>query len=227
MVAHARLHGKDAGIVSALANIIASIRAAKRLPETERIAAFNAATNALRDLVGDIASDPVLAVQLLPMGDVIANDYNPNKVATPEMTLLRESIESDGVTMPVVVIRDSAHKRWVTVDGFHRQIVLRDHLMRRYIPCSVINTDLANRIAATIRHNRARGKHQVDLMANIVKSLISEGWKDVAIARKIGMTDDELLRLKQNVGIAKLLAGCEYSKSWGPIDEQNLSQPKS
>lgn len=187
------------------------------LPEKERVAAYNAATSALREMVSDLCDDPVLGVQLIPVDRVVANDYNPNNVASPEMDLLEDSIRADGVTMPVVVIReDEIH---VTVDGFHRQIVIRDRLKRKYAPCSVIDADDSNRIASTIRHNRARGKHQVDLMAEIVRSLIEKGWNDAGICQHIGMSDEELLRLKQSAGVAKLLAGSEYSKSWGPINE--------
>lgn len=193
--------------------IISAIKASKTLPETERVQLFNACTRALAEMLCDVSSDPVLAVQLIPTEQVTANDYNPNRVATPEMELLHESIAADGVTMPVVVIKKPSDG-WVTVDGFHRQRVLRE-MKRKYIPCSVIDSDKADAIASTVRHNRARGKHQVDLMAAIVKRLMDAGWEDADIARKVGMTPDELLRLKQTVGIAKLMAGSEYAASWG------------
>ena len=194
-----------------------AILACQDLSERERVAAFNAATGALRALVSDLCDDPVLAVKLVPAGDVEANDYNPNKTAAPEMDLLEESIRRDGVTMPLVVYRLS-DGRHLIVDGFHRRVVLVDRLGRRYLPCSEIDRPEADRIASTIRHNRARGKHQVDLMAAIVKRLLGLGWDDAAVAQAVGMTGEELLRLKQVAGVAKLLAAEEYSQSWGLID---------
>jgi hypothetical protein len=124
--------------------------------------------------------------------------------------------------MPVVAIRKDNLGHMVTVDGFHRQIILRDRLGRRYTPCSIIKADYGNRMASTIRHNRARGKHQIDLMAEIVKKLLHEGWDDEAIAQHLGMSIEELLRLKQIVGVARLLAAERYSASYGRDDEPDL-----
>jgi ParB-like chromosome segregation protein Spo0J len=188
----------------------------------DRILIYNEATRELRNMVFDLPQDPALAPQIIRSSDLTANDYNPNVVATPEMNLLEDSIRADGVTMPVVTVHDPAVSKWVTVDGFHRQLVLKERLHREYVTCSVIDTDVANRVASTIRHNRARGKHQVDLMAQIVKILLREGWTDENISTHLGMTVEELLRLKQTVGIAEVLAGSEYSKSWGVIDESDL-----
>lgn len=172
-------------------------------------------------MVSDVCDDPVLSVKLLPADKVQPNEYNPNRVASPEMDLLELSIREDGVTMPVVSVYDKELDIWVVVDGFHRRTVICERIGRKYVPCSVIDKPISDRMASTIRHNRARGKHQVDLMAEIVKALLSLGWDDVKIAEHLGMSVEELLRLKQSVGVAKLLAASEYSKSWGPVGDDS------
>src|SRR5690606_5838277 len=202
-----------------IARLRKAILACLELPESERVAAYNAATSALRSMVADLCNDPVLAVRLVPAGKVVPNEYNPNRVASPEVGLVEASIREDGVTMPVATAHVPAAGTWVVVDGFHRRSVLVERLGRKYVPCSVIDKPISDRMASTIRHNRARGKHQVDLMAEIVKALLSLGWGDDKIAEHIGMTPEELLRLKQSAGVAELLAGSEYSKSWGPKGE--------
>jgi ParB-like chromosome segregation protein Spo0J len=199
--------------------VATTIEQCSGLPGAVRIAIYNRLSRSLRALVADICDDPVLAVQLVPTENVEANDYNPNHVASPEMDLLEQSIRCDGVTMPVVSCRDEVRGKWRVVDGFHRYVILKDRLKRCYVPCSEIDKGLDDRMAATIRHNRARGKHQVDLMAAIVRSLLQLGWNDTRIAEHIGMTPEELLRLKQLTGVAALLAGSEYSQSWGQIDD--------
>ncbi len=200
--------------------VLALLSSYRDLPETERVAIYNATTRALRALVADVCDDPVIAVQLAPVDQVRANDYNPNRVASPEMALLEESIRADGVTMPVVAIATS--DGWEVVDGFHRRSVL-NRFGRRFIPLSVIDSERADRMASTIRHNRARGKHQVDLMANIVRQMLALGWENARIATAVGMSEEELLRLKQSVGVAHLLASKEYSQSWGTVDEPDPS----
>jgi len=161
---------------------------------------------------------PCLEVQMVPAEKVQANDYNPNKVATPEMELLRLSIEEDGLTQPIVVCHDPDLDRYIVVDGFHRYALLANHFKCPEIPVVVIAKDIKQRMAATIRHNRARGKHQVDLMSELVRSLYEKGWEDERIAEHLGMSVEELLRLKQMSGAAKLLAGSEYSAAWGEIE---------
>ncbi|HEX6940909.1 MAG TPA: ParB/RepB/Spo0J family partition protein [Longimicrobiales bacterium] len=195
-----------------------AVRALRDAPEDVRVAAYNRLTRELRAMVSDVCDDPVLAVQLLPADRVRANAYNPNAVAAPEMDLLELSIREDGVTMPVVTVEDARAGEWEVVDGFHRRKVITERLGRRYVPASVIDRPLADRMAATVRHNRARGKHQVDLMGSLVRALMAEGWADERIAEHLGMSVEELLRLKQIVGAARLLAGNEYSRSWEPID---------
>lgn len=206
----------------AVARLRKAILGCVELPEEERVACYNAATSALREMVG-VSDDPVLAVKLVLADAVQANDYNPNKTAAPEMDLLEQSIRCDGITMPVVVVKGEAKSDGYTVvDGFHRRKVCTERLGRKYIPVSVIDKPLADRMASTVRHNRARGKHQVDLMAEIVRALIVQGWDDAAIAKHVGMTEEELLRLKQTVGVAKLLAGNDYSRSFGNAADVDL-----
>jgi len=157
---------------------------------------------------------PCMKVKFVPSEKVISNEYNPNKVAHTEMSLLIHSIEEDGLTQPVVVFYDPGIDKYIVIDGFHRYIVLKDHFKVDKIPVVVLEKSIEERMASTIRHNRARGKHQVDLMGILVKNLSAKGWSDEQIARHLGMEGEELLRLRQQVGCAKYLAGSEYSTSW-------------
>jgi len=145
---------------------------------------------------------------------VYANDYNPNKVAPPEMKLLEQSIRIDGFTQPIVVWRTD--KGYEVVDGFHRHLVGKK-LKFTHLPVVVINegrTDRGDRIAATIRHNRARGKHQVKAMSDIVVELSRRNWSDERIGKELGMDADEVLRLKQITGLAELFAEGNFSEAW-------------
>jgi len=162
---------------------------------------------------------PCLNVKLVPSDQVVANDYNPNHVAVPEYELLVHSIAEDGLTQPIVVFYDAAVDRYIVIDGFHRYRVLVEHFECTEIPVVVIEKEIRERMASTIRHNRARGKHQVDLMASLVRSLAQKGWDDAAIAEHLGMTEEELLRLRQMVGAARMLAGERYSMAYGREDE--------
>lgn len=132
--------------------------------------------------------------------------------------MLADSIEADGVTMPIVVYHDRDADRYIVVDGFHRYILLRDRFKCPEIPVVVIDKPLSERMMSTIRHNRARGKHQVDLMAMLVRNLVAQGCSDDEIAKHLGMTYEELLRLKQVVGIAKAIKYPEYGKAWEVTD---------
>lgn len=165
---------------------------------------------------------PCLNVRLVPAEKVVANEYNPNRVATPELDLLELSITADGVTMPIVTFYDAERDEYVIVDGFHRWSVLTQRLGCDEIPIVTIDKDLSERMASTVRHNRARGKHQVDLQAALVRALLELGRTDDEIARELGMSEEELLRLKQIVGAARLLAGSEYSASYGRDDEPDF-----
>lgn len=158
---------------------------------------------------------PVSSVRWVPTEKVHANDYNPNAVAPPEMKLLRISIESDGFTQPIVCWEEDDGSCEV-VDGFHRHLVGKE-LGLTHLPVVVINAERAergDRIAATIRHNRARGKHKVTAMSEIVQELSRRNWNDKKIARELGMEPDEVLRLKQVTGLAELFADREFSEAW-------------
>ena len=184
------------------------------MTDQDRIDVYNAGVRALADEIVDLVSDPAIRPQLIAAEFVTANDYNPNKVAHVEMDLLEQSIRADGITMAVVTCPDGAG-RWVVVDGFHRRTVAVTRLGRRWVPVTEIRSELGERMASTVRHNRARGKHQVDLMGSLVTAMIAQEWSDERIAAALGMSVEELLRLKQIMGVAALLAGSEYSQAWG------------
>jgi ParB-like chromosome segregation protein Spo0J len=193
-----------------------AIQDAKALSRAERVKLYNSVSKELGFLVEDICADPACSPQLLSCNEIHANDYNPNVVASPEIDLLEQSMRVDGITMPIVTMREE-DGGYVVIDGFHRHTVAAERLGREYLPCSVIDRPLADRMASTIRHNRARGKHQVDLMAVLVKGMMRLGWDDEKIANSLGMSPEEMLRLRQMTGAAKMLASDEYSKSWGGI----------
>ncbi len=159
---------------------------------------------------------PVYAVRRVPIEKITANAYNPNVVAPPEMELLELSIWEDGYTMPIVCYYIAGEDRYELVDGFHRYTVMKTS--RRIhereggcLPVSVIDKPLSDRMASTIRHNRARGSHSIELMTNIVAELKASGMSDAWIMKHIGMDRDELLRLKQVSGLAALFADKEFS----------------
>lgn len=157
---------------------------------------------------------PTMNVKLVPMNKVISNDYNPNKVATMEFKLLIHSIEEDGLTQPIVTYYDKDIDKYIVVDGFHRFIILRDHFKCKEIPVVEIKKDIRNRMSSTIRHNRARGKHQVDMMSILVEKLLKLGWSDIEIANHLGMEAEEVLRLKQMTGLTELFRNQKFSRAW-------------
>lgn len=166
---------------------------------------------------------PVYSVKSVPIEKVTANDYNPNSVAPPEMELLETSIWEDGYTQPVVVVYDDKKDIYVVVDGFHRFTTLKNSKRifereRGMLPVVVLRKDISDRMASTIRHNRARGSHNIELMSNIVSELVEMGKGDRWICKHIGMSPDELLRLKQITGVAALFANRDFSKSWDAED---------
>lgn len=179
--------------------------------------------NSLRRVLHEVspfAAEPVDFVEWIPAETVEANDYNPNAVAPPEMDLLRLSILADGYTQPIVTNEEGDHRE--VVDGFHRNRVAKEcadvrDRVRGYLPVVQIRTDRqdrSDRIAATIRHNRARGKHQVVKMSEIVLELKRRNWSDQKIGRELGMDPDEVLRLAQISGIADAFANREFSEAW-------------
>lgn len=162
---------------------------------------------------------PVYNVKAVPLEKIRANSYNPNAVAPPEMKLLEISIWEDGYTMPIVCYHLPDEDAYEIVDGFHRYTIMQKSKRifdreKGMLPVVVIEKDLSNRMASTIRHNRARGSHDVDLMVNIVSELTKAGMGDAWIMKHIGMDADEILRLKQLSGLAELFKNKEFSTSW-------------
>lgn len=193
------------------------------LPMPERVDAINEARRALH-AVSPFAAEPVDLVLWMPVASVRANDYNPNSVAPPEMKLLEISIAEDGYTQPIVTWRNDDEDGVEVIDGFHRHRVGRESIevaarIHGYLPVTIVNaarTDRSDRIASTIRHNRARGKHAVMAMSEIVTELTRRNWNDAKIGRELGMDPDEVLRLKQIGGLAAVFADREFSEAWEP-----------
>lgn len=162
---------------------------------------------------------PVYNIIAVPVDKIRANEYNPNHVAPPEMKLLYDSIKEDGYTMPIVCYYNEADDMYEIVDGFHRYSIMlkyKDIYEREkgMLPVSVVNKPIGERMASTIRHNRARGSHDVDLMSNIVRELKDMGKTDKWIMKHLGMDADEVIRLKQMSGLAALFKDEEFSNSW-------------
>lgn len=171
------------------------------------------------------SKSPVYNIVSVPIDKITANTYNPNAVAPPEMKLLYESIKADGYTMPIVCYYDKEKDTYIIVDGFHRYRIMLEHedIYEReggMLPVSVIDKPIDQRMASTIRHNRARGSHNVELMSNIVKELHELGRSDAWISRHLGMDKDEILRLKQITGLAALFKDVKFGKAWRPADEE-------
>lgn len=167
---------------------------------------------------------PVYNVKAIPIDKIKSNVYNPNAVAPPEMKLLYQSIKEDGYTMPIVCYYIADTDEYEIVDGFHRYSIMKLHKdiydrENGCLPVVVIDKDVNNRMASTIRHNRARGSHDIGLMVNIVSELVESGMSDQWIAKNIGMDVDEILRLKQISGLASLFKDKEFSKSWEVANE--------
>lgn len=172
---------------------------------------------------------PVYNVLRVHVDKVKANDYNPNSVAPPEMQLLETSIWEDGYTQPIVTFYDAEQDLYIVVDGFHRYSVLKNskRIFEREqgcLPIVVIDKHLSDRMASTIRHNRARGSHNIELMSTIVSELVEMGKGDRWICQHIGMSPDELLRLKQITGVAALFQNQDFSASWDAEDFEDATQ---
>jgi len=190
-----------------------------KLDTDDRVEAINGIKQALRK-VTPFPDEPVDCVTWVKEELVIANDYNPNTVAPPEMQLLHTSIQEDGYTQPIVVYQHDGI--YEVVDGFHRNRVGKEYKdihdrIHGYLPVTIINDDRhdkADRIASTIRHNRARGKHRVEAMSDIVIELKRRNWSDNKIAKELGMDADEVLRLTQITGLAEMFADKDFSEAW-------------
>ena len=186
---------------------------------TDKIEAINEVKRKLMT-ISPFQFEPVDCVQWVKEELVIANDYNPNTVAPPEMELLHTSIEEDGYTQPIVVYQHDGI--YEVVDGFHRNRVGKEYKdiqerIHGYLPVTIINDDRhekADRIASTIRHNRARGKHRVEAMSDIVIELKRRNWSDKKIGKELGMDPDEVLRLTQITGLAEMFADKDFSEAW-------------
>lgn len=200
-------------------NLKTLIKEADNLPLEEKIDFLNE-TRALLHEISPFKDEPVDYVKWVKASDVQANDYNPNSVAPPEMELLHVSIQEDGYTQPIVSWKHDGI--YEVVDGFHRNRVGREckditERIYGYLPIVTANSgreDRGDRMASTIRHNRARGKHQITAMSDIVIELKKRNWTDKKIATKLGMEQDEVLRLSQIGGLAELFSDREFSKAW-------------
>ena len=178
--------------------------------------------DAVRQLLfeqSDQRGQPVDRVRWVPIENVIPNDYNPNNVAGKEMQLLYVSIKADGYTQPIVTIFDETLKKYVIVDGFHRYFVGRNQADIReavngMLPIVVIDKSANERMAATVRHNRARGEHSIAGMGNLVFSMLQNGMTDAEVCNEIGLEPEELLKLKHITGFSKLFVGHKYNKAW-------------
>lgn len=189
------------------------------LDEVEQIEAINEIKLSLHE-ISPFKAEPVDCVLWVKSESVEANDYNPNKVAPPEMKLLEVSIKSDGYTQPIVTWRNENSLE--VIDGFHRNRIGKESKAvkirtKGYLPVVTINQDREgknDRVAATIRHNRARGKHQVQAMSEIVVDLKRRNWSDDRISKELGMDADEVLRLSQISGLAEMFKDREFSEAW-------------
>ncbi len=179
--------------------------------------------------ISPMKTEPVDCVLWVKNSLVAANDYNPNSVAPPEMELLRLSISADGYTQPIVSMLNEDNLTREVIDGFHRNRVGKEcqeiqSRVHGYLPVVTINEDrtqINDRVASTIRHNRARGKHKIDAMSDIVIDLKKRNWSDEKIAKNLGMDADEVLRLCQIGGLAELFSDKDFSQAWiADIDEQ-------
>ena len=169
--------------------------------------------------MSDFSEHPVSEVRWVDINKVEPNDYNPNSVAGTEMSLLYTSIKHDGYTQPIVTIYDEEKNKNIIVDGFHRYFICKTNKdiqesTNGHVPIVIIKKDINERMASTVRHNRARGAHSVTGMSQMVFSMLDNGWADEEICNHLGMSADELLRLKHITGFSKLFKDAEYNKTW-------------
>ena len=187
---------------------------------SEKVEFINSIKLAMHE-VSPFKTEPVDCVLWVENTSVRANEYNPNSVAPPEMELLRLSISNDGYTQPIVSMDNHDGTREV-IDGFHRNRVGKEcediqSRVHGYLPVVTIResqTDINNRVASTIRHNRARGKHRVESMSDIVVDLKRRNWSPEKIAKELGMDSDEVLRLSQISGLIEMFNDKDFSLAW-------------
>ena len=192
----------------------------KSLPEDARIEAINAFRSALHK-VSPFQEQPIDCVLWVKQENIAPNDYNPNNVAPPEKRLLLKSLEADGFTQPIVVHRQS-NQQYEIVDGFHRQELAKSKSrlkkqLHGYLPVTILQQeaqDVSAHMASTIRHNRARGRHQINAMSEIVRELTHLGWTDEKMGEELGMDADEVLRLRQINGLQDLFSNRQFSQAW-------------
>lgn len=165
---------------------------------------------------------PVLGVKMVDIDKVVANDYNPNKVMPEEMKLLKLSIEEDGYTQPIVTFYDKELDKYIIVDGFHRYRCAKEFFHLKQVPVVTIDKPLTDRIASTIRHNRARGVHQTTMMSDIVKKLLKLGKSDSEICKELGMDAEEFLRMKQIMKVDEFFMNEDYGNAWEPMDSKDI-----
>jgi hypothetical protein len=203
----------------------------KDLDNSSKITAINSLREAIHRQ-SPFKNEPVDFVKWVQCDNVVSNDYNPNKVAPPEMELLEISIMNDGYTQPIVTWENDDKGKIEVIDGFHRNRVGKEskivnQRIMGYLPIVNIRTEQSNkndRIASTIRHNRARGKHQVDAMSEIVIELKNRNWTNQRIAKQLGMDEEEVLRLCQISGLEHLFTDSDFSKSWESSDYEDEFQ---
>ena len=169
--------------------------------------------------ISPVNDQPVDRIRWVPVEQVEPNDYNPNSVAKVELGLLYTSILHDGYTQPVVTIWDAEKEKYVIVDGFHRYFTCRNNKdisdrNHGMLPIVVLDKPINDRMASTVRHNRARGKHSIDGMSNMVFQMLENGWSEAEICAELGMEAEEVLRLKHITGFSKLFEDVEYKKAW-------------
>ena len=216
---------KHGAIDQAVIDIKAICKRLERLDEDIKIEAINRIREEIHQ-ISPFKNEPVDFVRWIRNTKVVANDYNPNTVAPPEMELLRHSIAHDGYTQPIVSWKTEGHNE--VIDGFHRHRVGKEckevqSRVHGYLPVVEIhdkNDGLNDRVASTIRHNRARGKHRVEAMADIVVDLKKRNWSPKKIAKELGMDRDEVLRLSQITGLMEAFANTDFSEAWeAELDE--------
>ena len=187
--------------------------------QKDRVERMQQVSHWMHTNISPMVDQPIGNVRWVPVEKVISNDYNPNSVATREMGLLYTSIKHDGYTQPIVTIYDEDKDIYVIVDGFHRYTTMRRNADIKknccgYLPVVVLDKNINDRMASTVRHNRARGKHSVGGMSSMVFEMLENGWEDSQICGELGMEADELLRLKHLTGFSKLFEDADYRQAW-------------